>query len=119
MVTAFAKGRFQPGSARKLGLIADLLRDKDVPTALSAVSLLAKPSKKPILKTLRSAVANAIAQGGRAKIREEDLVVTEVRIDTGPMMKRWLPGPRGMASVIRRRLCHVYVAVATKKGVKV
>jgi large subunit ribosomal protein L22 len=119
VIQASATGRFQPGSARKLGRVVDLIRGRDVPYAMHAIAFLAKPSKKPVEKTLRSAVANAIAKGGKAKLKETDLVVTEARVDTGPIMKRWLPGPRGMASVIRRRLCHVHIAVATKKGVKV
>ncbi|MEO0074131.1 MAG: 50S ribosomal protein L22 [candidate division WOR-3 bacterium] len=119
MIRASATSRFQRGSARKVGRIAELIRNCDVPTALNTLQFLAKPSKQPVLKTLRSAVANALAAAGKAKLKEEDLVVTEVCVDTGPIMKRWLPGPRGMASIIRRRLCHIRVAVATKPGTKV
>ncbi|MBM3315399.1 50S ribosomal protein L22 [candidate division WOR-3 bacterium] len=118
MIEASATSRFQSGSARKVGRIAALIRRRGVPAALSALAFLAKPSKRMVMKTLRSAVANAIAKAGKAKLKEEDLVVTEARVDTGPIMKRWMPGPRGMASVIRRRLCHIRVAVATKKGTK-
>ncbi len=113
---AVARSRFQRGSAKKLNRIAALIRGKDVPTALATMAFLAKPSKRPIMKTLHSAVANAIAKAGKAKIKEKDLVVKEVRIDTGPnVMKRLAPGPRGTASVFVRRMCHVYVKVATKE----
>lgn len=119
MIKASATSRFQRGSARKVGRIAALIRNCDVPTALSTLEFLAKPSKRAVLKTLRSAVANALAAAGKAKLKEDDLVVTEIRVDTGPIMKRWLPGPRGMASIIKRRLCHIRVAVSTRPGVKV
>lgn len=113
---AVARSRFQRGSAKKLNRIAALIRNKDVPTALATMAFLPKPSKRPIMKTLRSAVANAIAQAGKAKLKEEDLVVKEVRIDTGPnVMKRLMPGPRGTASVYVRKMCHVYVKVGTKE----
>jgi len=44
-----------------------------------------------------------------------------VRVDQGPILKpkRWQPGPRGMATPIRKPTVHVSVRVATKKGVKV
>lgn len=119
MMEASAASRYQRGSARKLGIIADLVRGKNVPEALRTLSFLAKPSKRPVLKTLRSAVANAVNKAGKAKLHEEDLYVAEVRVNQGPVMKRWRPGPRGMASVIRKRTCHVHVRVATKKGIEV
>jgi large subunit ribosomal protein L22 len=113
---AIARSRFQRGSARKMNRIAELIRNKDVPTALATLTFLAKPSKQPLLKTLRSAVANAINKAGKARLQEKDLIVKEVRIDPGPnVMKRLMPGPRGTASVFVRRMCHIYVKVATKE----
>lgn len=113
---AIAKSRFQRGSAKKLNRIAELIRNKDVPTALAIMTFLSKPSKQPILKTLRAAVANAIAKAGKAKLKEEDLVVKEVRVDPGPnALKRMMPGPRGTASVFIRRMCHIYVRVGTRE----
>ncbi|MEO0079855.1 MAG: 50S ribosomal protein L22 [candidate division WOR-3 bacterium] len=119
MLEATALSRFQRGSARKLGRIADLIRGRDVPEAMKIMAFLAKPSKTPVEKTLRSAVANALVKAGKAKLKEEDLIVADVRVETGPMLKRWQPGPRGMASIIRRRMCHVFVRVTTKAEVKV
>jgi len=118
-VQATATSRFQRGSAKKLGQIATLVRGKDVPEALKALTFLAKPTKGPLLKTLRSAVANAINKAGKAKLHEEDLYVAEARVDQGPALKRWRPGPRGMASIIRKKTCHVHIRVETKKGVEV
>jgi large subunit ribosomal protein L22 len=118
-VQATATSRFQRGSAKKLGQIAALVRGKDVPDALKALMFLAKPTKGPLFKTLRSAVANAINKAGKAKLHEEDLFVAEVRVDQGPALKRWRPAPRGMATIIRKKTCHVHVRVETKKGVEV
>jgi large subunit ribosomal protein L22 len=119
MVEAHASSRYQPGSAKKMCLIVDLIRDRDVPTALRTLTFIHKRTKGPVLKTLRSAVANAIQKAGKAKLREEDLVVTEARIDQGPMQNRWQPGPRGSASPILKRSVHVHVSVATRKGSKI
>ena len=63
MIEAFAVSRFQPGSAKKLTLVADLIRGKDVPTALRTLAFLVKPSKAPVMKTLRSAVADVQKAG--------------------------------------------------------
>lgn len=113
---AFARSRFQRGSAKKMNRIADLIRNKDVPTALVTLSFLPKPSKQPLLKTLRSAVANAINKAGKARIQESDLIVKKVQVDPGPnVMKRLMPGPRGTASVFVRRMCHIYVKVGTRE----
>jgi large subunit ribosomal protein L22 len=119
VIEAHATSRYQPGSAKKLCLIVDLIRGKDVPTALKTLTFLAKPSKAPVMKTLRSAVANAIMKAGKAKLHEADLVVAEARVDQGPVLKRWNPGPRGSATPIRRRTVHVSVRVATRKGARV
>ncbi|MEO0078411.1 MAG: uL22 family ribosomal protein [candidate division WOR-3 bacterium] len=116
MIEAVAKSRFQPGSAKKLALVAALIRGRDVPTALRTMAFLAKPTKAPIMKALRSAVANAILKAGKAKLKEADLVVTDVRVNQGPTAKRWNPGPRGMATPIRRRSVHIEVRVATRQG---
>lgn len=119
VIESHAISRYQPGSARKIGLIADLIRGRDVPTALKCLTFLVKPTKAPVMKALRSAVSNAIMSAGKAKLKEEDLYVAEVYVGQGSPQKRWTPGPRGMATPILRRTCHVYVKVATKKGVKV
>jgi large subunit ribosomal protein L22 len=66
------------------------------------------------MKTLRSAVANAIARAGKAKLHEGDLVVSEVTVGPGPTLKRWQPGPRGSATPIRKRSVHVRVRVTSR-----
>jgi len=118
MIEGVAESRFQRGSARKLGRIGELIRGRDASKALALLAFLAKPTKAVVMKTLRSAVANAIAKAGKAKLKEEDLVVTEVRVDTGPIMKRMRPGPRGSGSLYGRRLCHVRVKVSARKEVR-
>jgi len=57
---------------------------------------------------LKSAMGNAEDRGARDP---EDLVVTEARIDDGPMFKRIMPRARGTAYMILRRMCHVHVAI--------
>jgi large subunit ribosomal protein L22 len=110
--------KYQRVSARKLNRILDLIRNRDVPTALNTLRFLHKPTKKSILKTLESAVANAMNKAGKAKLDEKDLVIAEARVNSGPMMKRWQAGPRGMGMQIRHRTAHVYITVKTREDVK-
>ena len=60
---------------------------------------------------LKSALGNAEDRGARDI---DDLVVTEARIDGGPIMKRIMPRARGTAYPIQRRICHIHVAIATE-----
>jgi large subunit ribosomal protein L22 len=114
---AVAIARYQRGSAKKMNRILALIRNKPVPETLSILEFLPKPTKRPILKTLKSAVSNAFIKAGKAKISEEDLYIKTAKVDGGPMMKRYRPGPRGSASQIRKRTCHITIVVATKEQV--
>ncbi|MCX7757512.1 MAG: 50S ribosomal protein L22 [candidate division WOR-3 bacterium] len=113
---AVAIARYQRGSVKKMNRILELIRNKPVKEALSILEFLPKPTKRAILKTLKSAVANALVKAGKAKLSEDDLYVKEAKVDTGPMLKRYRPGPRGSASMIRKRSCHITIKVATKEG---
>lgn len=115
---AHAIGRYQRVSAKKINRILDLIRNKDVPAALNTLRFLNKPTKMPVLKTLQSAVANAITKAGKAKLDEKDLHVVEARAGGGPMLKRWHAGPRGMGMMIRHRTAHIYVRVGTREQEK-
>jgi large subunit ribosomal protein L22 len=96
--------------------ILTLIRNKPVPKAIAILDFLPKPSKLPIVKVLKSAVANAMVKGGKAKINEEDLFVKMATADGGPLMKRFRAGPRGSATRILHRTCHINISVATKEN---
>ncbi|MEO0114186.1 MAG: 50S ribosomal protein L22 [candidate division WOR-3 bacterium] len=106
---------YQRVSPKKINRILELIRNRDVPEALNILTFLNKPTKLSVLKTLRSAVANAINLAGKVKLSEEDLFVKRAFVNGGPMMKRVQPGPRGSASLIRRRTSHICIVVATKE----
>lgn len=113
---ATAKARYQRGSARKMNRILMLIRNKPVTKALSILDFLPKPTKQPIVKTLKSASANALLKVGKAKITQEDLFVKYATADGGPLMKRFQAGPRGSASRILRRTCHINITVSSKEN---
>jgi large subunit ribosomal protein L22 len=101
-----AKHRFAPMSSKKLHPVAKLIRGKSVEIALETLKYLPNRGARLIEKVIRSAQANAEDRGFR---HPEDLMIQEVRIDGAGMMKRILPGCRGMAHVLHLRQCHITV----------
>jgi len=94
-------------SPRKVRLIADTMRGKNVNDALVALSFVPKRSALPIQKLLASAVANA----KNLSLPIENLVVKEVKVDAGSTLYRRRPRSKGMANPIRKRTSHVSITL--------
>lgn len=108
---AKAVSRYNMISARKARLVADLVRGQTVETALHTLTLTPKKASPMIQKTILSAVANARQSDEMAGVSEEDLVVSEIRIEEGPTYKRIQPRAQGRAYRIRKRTSHIKVTV--------
>jgi len=100
--------RFAKISPRKVRPLADLVRGKFADEALDISKYQPHRGARMIEKTLRSALANA--EDRRAQ-NLNYLVVTDCRVDGGPMFKRMRPHARGMASIIKKRFSHIHVAL--------
>jgi large subunit ribosomal protein L22 len=100
--------RFARISARKVRPLADLVRGKYADEALEILRFMPHRGARMLEKVLRSALANA---EDRRATDLQHLVVVDVRIDGGPMFKRMQPKARGMASIIKRRMSHIRVAL--------
>src|SRR4030067_644460 len=109
---AVARARYTRSSARKLRRVAELIKGQSVPKALATLYFTPKYAALVLEKTLKSAAANALARAGTAKLKAEDLVVKNVSVDGGPIMKRIRPVGMGRAYLIRKRLAHVTIRVA-------
>lgn len=96
-------------SARKVRPFADLVRGKSVDEALQLLRFKPNRAARLVEAVLKSAMGNADDRGARDV---EDLLVSEARIDDGPMFKRIMPRARGTAFMILRRMCHIHVAIA-------
>ena len=105
---AFLKNYRQ--SPRKVRLVADLIKGKDIAQASVALDFLAKRASAPIKKLLDSAVANAVNLGNN----KEDLFVKEIRVDKGVVMKRMMPRAMGRGARINKRTSHVVLVLAEK-----
>ena len=101
---------------RKVRLIGDLVKGLPAVEAEAQLMYERKRAAKPVLKLLRSAVANAVAT---KKANVEKLFVESVRVDGGPMMKgRYLPRAHGSASPIQRKMSHITIVLAEKEDLK-
>ncbi len=93
--------------------MADLVRGKFADEALDILRYQPHRGARMLEKVIRSALGNAQDpdQNRGRTTRLENLVVTEARVDNGPMFKRIRPRARGMAYLIRKRFSHIHVAV--------
>jgi len=97
-------------SPRKVRLIADLVRGKSVQNALASLRFVEKKAAESFAKVIKSAVANATAEGKDT----ERLVIKKVAVDKGEVLKRMMPRARGSASPINRRSSHIMVELGEK-----
>ncbi len=91
----------------KSRLIAREVQGMNAEVAMAALEFTPNKAAKIISKVIASAVANS---GSEA----EDCVITSCRVDNGPVLKRFRPRARGMASGIRKPTAHILVEVEGK-----
>ena len=106
-----ASHRFARISARKVRLVADLIRGKFADEALDILRYQPERGARMIEKVLKSAIGNAQDpdQNPGKSIKAEQLVISDVRVDGGPMFKRVRPMSRGQAFMVLRRTSHISV----------
>jgi large subunit ribosomal protein L22 len=104
-------------SPRKVALVAGLIRGKKVSDAMSAIRFAVKRASNPMEKLLNSAIANAKNMGVENPM---DLFITEIRVDKGIVLKRFMPRARGSSAQILKRSSHIYLTLGDKpvKGKK-
>ena len=104
-------------SPRKMRLVVDLIRGKDVAEAYAILKFSKKLAAKQIAKTLRSAVANAEqhALQGNERFDPDALVVHKAIVNMGAPLKRFTAAAQGRATPIRKRTSHVEIHVDSKE----
>ena len=100
-------------SPQKCRLVADQIRMLPAGRALEILEFSSKKAAKPIRKVLESAIANAEHNQG-ADI--DELKITTIMVDEGPVLKRWRPRAKGRAAPIIKRTCHITVTVTDNAG---
>jgi large subunit ribosomal protein L22 len=101
--------RYADTGPRKIRHFADLIRGRNVDEALQLLRFYHNRGAKLLEEVVRSALGNA----DHLECPDLDsLVVTEARVDGGPMFKRMRPRARGTAFMIKRRLAHIHVTLS-------
>lgn len=113
---AFAKLNNCPSSPRKMRLVADLVRGQKVENALNILRFSQKEASRKLEKLVLSAIANWQAKNAEANLEEAGLIVKEIRVDGGMMLKRLRPAPQGRAHRIRKRSNHVTVVLGANNN---
>ena len=91
-------------SARKVRLVVDLVRGKHVQDALDTLKFTNKRAAPIVHKMITSAMANA---RNTSRVDVDNLFVSEVFVDEGPTMYRFMPRAQGRAAPIRKRSSHI------------
>lgn len=105
-------------SPRKMRLVVDLIRGRDVNEAYAILNFSKKVAAKQIAKTLRSAVANAEQKALRDNERfdVDDLRVAKAIVNEGQTLKRFQAAAQGRGVPIRKRTSHLEITVASKEN---
>ncbi|MFA6588056.1 MAG: 50S ribosomal protein L22 [Patescibacteria group bacterium] len=91
-------------SPRKVRLVADLLRGKPVDQATQILQNLSKGSARPLLKLLKSAVANAKQ---KLSVSDDKLIISSITVDMAPRLKRYKQKAMGKADIILKHASHI------------
>jgi large subunit ribosomal protein L22 len=95
-------------SARKVKIVIDLIRGKDVKEALAILKFTPKAASPLVEKVLKSAIANA---ENNHDMKHEKLYISEIYANQGPTLKRIRPAAKGSAVRIRKRTSHITVTL--------
>jgi large subunit ribosomal protein L22 len=116
---AVARLRNYPTSPRKMRLLADLIRSKDIEIAINTLKFSTKDPSVPLEKLVLSAVANWKVKNEGIDIADANLYVKTIFVDGGKSLKRMRPAPQGRAYRVRKRSNHVTVIVDSRNSAAV
>lgn len=96
---------------RKVRLVANAIKGLSINEAEAQLLFRPQRSSEPLLKLLRSAIANA---KNNQKMNPDTLFVQSIKVDQGPTMKRFLPRAMGRATPIHKKTSHVVIVLGEK-----
>jgi large subunit ribosomal protein L22 len=111
----FAVLRNCPTSPRKMRLVCDMIRGKEVNKSLDMLKFSTKEASRRLEKLVLSAVANWQSKNEGARIEDSNIIIKEVFVDSARMLKRIQPAPQGRAYRVRKRSNHVTVILGSPK----
>jgi large subunit ribosomal protein L22 len=104
-----AISKYLMGSPYKIRPVADLVRRRSYPEAMSVLENMPQKGARLIRKTVKSAASNALV--ANKKLDEDMLYIREIYIDEGPRLKRVWFRAKGRADMLLKRMCHITVVV--------
>ncbi len=105
---AYATARYIRMSPHKVRRVLDQVRGRTYREALIILEFMPYSACEPVLKVLRSAVANAEHNEG---LDPAELMISQAYADQGPTLKRFRPRAQGRAYQIRKPTCHITIGV--------
>ena len=108
-----AEARYVRTAPRKAQLIVDQIRGRSVPEARTILAFMTRDAARDVRKVLDSAAANAEANHG---LDSDELYVVNAFVGAGPTLKRWKARARGRVGRIKKRTCHITIALAQTGG---
>jgi large subunit ribosomal protein L22 len=113
----FAKLNNCPTSPRKMRLVADLVRGKDVEMALGVLKFTPKEAAIRLYKLVLSAISNWQIKNEGVRMEDSNLFIKSVMVDSAKQLKRIRPAPQGRAHRIRKRSNHITVVLDSRPKV--
>jgi large subunit ribosomal protein L22 len=104
-----AISKYLMGSPYKIRPVADLVRRRPYPEAMSVLENMPHKGARLIRKTVKSAASNALS--GNKQLDEDMLYIREIYVDEGPRLKRVWFRAKGRADMLLKRMCHITVVV--------
>ena len=108
---SFASLRNVPTSPRKMRLVADMIRGKEVNMALDMLKFSSKEASRRVEKLLLTAIANWKEKNEGVRMEDANLVVKSINVDSARILKRLRPAPQGRAHRIKKRSNHVTIYI--------
>ena len=114
-MTIKAKLNYLRISPRKVRIVAREIKGMDVEAAEAYLKGVRKRAARPLLKLLKSAVANA---KHNFNLEKDGLFIATIQVNQGPSLKRWRPAAFGRAHPLKKRSSHVLLEIKPKEGSK-
>lgn len=108
---ATARIKYLMMSPRKVRRVVELIKGKPIEEAITILKFTNKAAATPLLKTIQSAAANALAEEGTSKLKAEDLKISRIQVDEGPLAKRVRFRAMGRVYRYKHRFTHLTVVV--------
>jgi len=104
-----------PTSPRKMRLMVDLVRGRDVESALNILKFKPNDAAGRLYKLVLSALANWQEKNEGVRMEDHNLYIKSIMVDSARVLKRIRPAPQGRAHRIRKRSNHVTVVLASRE----